>query len=53
MTIHALHGILWALDMLVVNRAADGIAQDADRIEGINGLILAGEQLAEKMSERF
>jgi hypothetical protein len=53
MTIHALHGILWALDMLVVNRAADKIAVDADRIEGINGLILAGEQLAEDVAGRF
>jgi hypothetical protein len=52
-TIHALHGILWALDMLVVNQAADGIANDTDRAEGIAGLILAGEQLAEEMAERF
>jgi hypothetical protein len=52
-TIHALHGILWALDMLVVNQAADGIANETDRAEGIAGLIWAGEQLAEEMAERF
>jgi hypothetical protein len=53
MTIHALHGIFWALNMLVVHHAADDIAHEDDLHNGIDALILAGEHLAEEMAERF
>jgi hypothetical protein len=53
MTIHALHGIFWALNLLVVHRAADDIAHENDLHNGISALILAGEQLADEMAERF
>ena len=52
-TIHALHGIFWALNMLVVHHAADDIAHENDLHNGISALILAGEQLADEMTERF
>ena len=53
MTIHALHGIFWALNMLVVHRAADNIAHQNDLRNGIDALILAGNQLASETAERF
>ena len=46
MTIHALRGILWALNMLVVHPVADGTAHEKDLNNGIDCLIFAGEQLA-------
>jgi hypothetical protein len=52
-TIHALGGIFWALNMLVVHHAADDIAHDEDRLNGIDALILAGNQLASETAERF
>jgi hypothetical protein len=53
MTIHALRGIFWALNMLVVRHAADDIAHEEDLHNGISALILAGEQLANETAERF
>ena len=53
MTIHALRGIFWALNMLVVHHAADDIAHEEDLHNGISALILAGEQLADETAERF
>ena len=53
MTIHALRGIFWALNMLVVHHAADDIAHENNLNNGIGALILAGEQLADEMAERF
>ena len=53
MTVHALQGIFWALNMLVVHHAADDIAHEQDRINGIDGLILAGQWMTEKVIERF
>ena len=53
MTSHALRGIFWALNMLVVHRVADGIAYEKDLNNGIDCLILAGEQLAAETAERF
>jgi hypothetical protein len=53
MTIHALRGIFWALNMLVVHHAADDIAHENDLNNGISALILAGEQLADETAERF
>jgi hypothetical protein len=35
-TIHALGGIFWALNMLVVHHAADDIAHEEDRLNGID-----------------
>jgi hypothetical protein len=53
MVIHGLHGIFWALDMLVLQEAADEIASEADRRNGIANLIVAGQQLAEQIKGRF
>jgi hypothetical protein len=53
LTIHALHGIMWALDMLVNQRVADKVAHERDRRNGIANLIVAGERLCEDMAERF
>jgi len=53
MTVDALHGIFWALNMLVVHHAADDIAHERDRVNGIDGLILAGQRLTEEVMERF
>ena len=52
-TIHALGGTFWALNMLVVHHAADDIAHEEDRLNGIDALILAGKQLADDVAERF
>jgi hypothetical protein len=48
-----LEGIFWALDMLVIHEVADEISAEDDRRDGIAGLIVAGEQLAREISERF
>ncbi|HQS14411.1 hypothetical protein [Reyranella sp.] len=48
----ALKGIFWALDMLVVEKAADDITTEEDRAEGIASLIAAGELLAKELTER-
>jgi len=48
----ALGGIFWALDMLVVEKAADGIASEESRSEGIANLIAAGNLLARELYER-
>jgi hypothetical protein len=48
-----LQGIFWALNMLVVNHAADRIARESDRNDGIAALITAGETLADEISNRF
>jgi hypothetical protein len=53
LTVHALHGIFWALDMLVNQRVADKVALEIDRRNGIANLIVAGERLCEDMTERF
>jgi hypothetical protein len=53
MTIHALRGIFWALNMLVVHNAADDIAHKADLDSGISDLILAGDRLTAEIAERF
>lgn len=50
---HALHGIFWALTMLVTHNAADGIAHDEDRLNGIDQLIMAGEQLTGDILDRI
>ncbi len=39
--------------MLVVHHAADDIAHEQDRVNGIDGLILAGQRLTEEVIERF
>jgi Pyruvate/2-oxoacid:ferredoxin oxidoreductase gamma subunit len=52
LAVHAMQGIFWALDMLVVNHAADGIAFEEKRKNGIAGLIIAGELLAEEIGNR-
>jgi hypothetical protein len=52
-TVIALHGIFWALHMLVVHHAADDIAHENDLHNGIDALILAGERLAAETAERF
>ena len=51
--VHALHGIFWALNMLVIHRAADDIAHEQDRLNGIDQLIMAGELITDELSERF
>jgi hypothetical protein len=38
---------------LVIHRAADDVAHDEDRRNGIEQLIMAGEQLAGEVSKRF
>ena len=53
MTVHALHGIFWALNMIVGHKAADGIAPERQLAEGVDGLILAGRLLTEEVIERF
>ena len=53
MTVHALHGIFWALNMIVGHKAADGIAPERQLAEGVDGLILAGRMLTEEVIERF
>jgi hypothetical protein len=53
LTVHALHGIFWALDMLVNQRVADKVAHEGDRRNGIANLIVAGERLCDDMTERF
>jgi hypothetical protein len=52
-TIIGLQGIFWALNMLVVHNVADGIAHETDRRDGIAALIVAGERLADEISNRF
>jgi hypothetical protein len=39
--------------MLVVERVADEIANEQDVRDGIDKLIITGEQLAREISERF
>jgi len=51
--IHGLYGIFWALNMLVVQKAADEITLKEYRENGIASLITAGECLAEQLTERF
>jgi hypothetical protein len=53
LTVHALHGIFWALDMLVNQRVADKVACEVHRRNGIANLIVAGERLCDDMTERF
>ena len=53
MTMHALHGIFWALNTIVGHHAADGIAPKVQFAEGVEGLILAGQLLTEELIERF
>ena len=53
MTVHALHGIFWAMNMIVGHKAADGIAPERQLAEGVDGLILAGRLLTEEVIERF
>ena len=53
MTIHGLHGIFWALDMLYVQGAADEIVKREERNSGIANLIVAGQQLAREVAARF
>ncbi len=53
MAVHAMNGIFWALNMLVVQGAADDIAHEEDRHNGIANLIVAGERLTNEISERF
>jgi hypothetical protein len=53
LTVHALHGIFWALDMLVNHRLADKVALESDRHNGIANLIVAGQRLCDDMTERF
>jgi hypothetical protein len=53
LAVHAMEGIFWALDMLVVNRTADGISFEENRKTGIGGLILAGKLLAEEVTRRY
>jgi hypothetical protein len=48
-----LQGIFWALNMLVIHGAADEVASEDDRKNGIARLITAGEQLADEISSRF
>ena len=52
-SVHALHGIFWALDMLVVHRVADEVAHDEDLRNGIDQLILAGEMMTKDLGDRF
>lgn len=47
-----LKGIFWALDQLVVEKAADDITTESDRSEGIANLIAAGKLLAEEVWNR-
>jgi hypothetical protein len=53
LTIHALHGIFWALEMLVNHRAADKVTHESNRRNGIANLIIAGNLLADEIVERF
>jgi hypothetical protein len=48
-----LEGIFWALNMLVIHKVADDVAHEEDRRDGIEQLIMAGEQLAGEVSKRF
>jgi len=52
-TIHALHGIFWALNMLVIHQVADKVAHGPDLRDGIDHLILAGQLITDQVSERF
>lgn len=53
MAILALGGIFWALDMLVVQGAANEICKRDERENGIASLIMAGERLAKEVARRF
>lgn len=46
-----LRGIFWALDLLVVQHAADALVDDHE--DGIENLIVAGKVLADEISRRF
>jgi hypothetical protein len=52
-TIHGLRGIFWALNMLVVHHVADDVAHKTDLRTGIDALIVAGQTLANEISNRF
>ena len=49
----ALHGIFWALNMLVIHRVADDVAHEPDARDGIDQLIMAGQLITEPISERL
>jgi hypothetical protein len=50
LTVHALHGIFRAMDMLGNQRVADKVAHEGDRRNGIANLIVAGERLCDGLS---
>ncbi len=53
MAIYGLHGIFWALNQLVVHHVADDHAHEQDPRNGIDGLIVAGQTLADEISKHF
>lgn len=53
MAIHGIRGIFWALNLLVLDRVADDVAKEEDIANGIANLIVAGEELAKQLSDRF
>ena len=51
-TVICLEGIFWALDMLVCHKAADDVAHEEDRRNGIGALIAAGQLLSREIINR-
>lgn len=51
--VNALHGIFWALEMLVVHKVADDIAHKDARDSAVDELIIAGELITDELSARF
>lgn len=48
-----LRGIFWALNLIVIHNAADGLSSAEDRENGVADLITAGRKLADEISGRF
>ena len=53
MAIHGLHGVFWALNVLVINNGADAVVSEFERRNGIANLITAGRELARAISDEF
>ncbi len=53
MAAYGMSGIFWALNMLVVQGAADDIAREHDLRNGIANLIIAGQELSNEITGRF
>ena len=52
LAIQGLNGIFWALNMFVVNGVAYDVAHEQDLKNGIDQLIVAGQQITDDLTER-